>query len=106
MIHRKKTNDNIHIKIIKLQKDYILLARDTEISIKKFTYEKFLYQKFRGMLFDKNTILMISRNKIKSTIYIDKDGIRAIFDKKTKLREYYGEIIINTISIINVNEYL
>ena len=64
MIHRKKINDNIHIKIIKLQKDYILLARDTEISIKKFTYEKFLYQKFRGMLFDKNTILMISRNNI------------------------------------------
>ena len=36
MIHRKKINDSIHIKIIKLQKEYILLARDTEISLKKF----------------------------------------------------------------------
>ena len=36
MIHRKKITDSIHIKIIKLQKEYILLGRDTEISIKKF----------------------------------------------------------------------
>ena len=54
----------------------------------------------------KNTILLISRNKMKSTIYIDKDGIRAIFDKNNKLRENYCEIIINTNSVIIVNEYL
>ena len=106
MIHRKKINDDIHKKIIKLQKDHILLARDTEISIKKFIYEKCLYQKFTGKLFDKNTILLISRNKVKSTIYIDKDGIRSIFDKNNKLRENYSEIIINTNSVIIVNEYL
>ena len=58
VISRKELNDNINNidntptkivkinKIINLQKDYILLLRDIEISLKKFIYERFLYPKF------------------------------------------------------------
>ena len=39
MIHRKKINDDTHTKIIKLQKDYILLVKDIDMSSKKFICE-------------------------------------------------------------------
>ena len=52
MIHRKKINDDTHTKIIKLQKDYILLVKDIEMSCKKFICERFLYTKFRDKLSD------------------------------------------------------
>ena len=52
VIHRKKINDNTHTKIIKLQKDYILLVKDIEISSKKFTFDRFLFPKFREKLCD------------------------------------------------------
>ena len=51
-IHRKKINDNTYTKIIKLQRDYILLVKDIEISSKKFICERFLYTKFRDKLTD------------------------------------------------------
>ena len=51
-IHRKKIKDNTHTKIIKLQRDYILLVKDIEISSKKFICERFLYTKFRDKLTD------------------------------------------------------
>ena len=44
--HRKKTNDNTNIKIGKLQKDYIPLVKDNDMSSKKFIYERFLHLKF------------------------------------------------------------
>ena len=52
MIHRKKINNDTHTKIIKLQKDYILLVKDINISSKKIIYERFLYTKFRDQQSD------------------------------------------------------
>ena len=51
-IHRKKISDNTHTKIIKFQKDYILLVKDIEISSTKFICDQFLYPKFREKLSD------------------------------------------------------
>ena len=50
MIHRKKINGNTHTKILKLQKDYILLVKDIEMSSRKFICDRFLYPKFREKL--------------------------------------------------------
>ena len=52
MINRKKINDDTHTKIIKLQKDYILLVKDINISSKRIIYERFLYTKFRDQQSD------------------------------------------------------
>ena len=52
MLHRKKINDDTHTKIIKLQKDYILLVKVGEMSSKKFIYDRVLYSKFRDKLSD------------------------------------------------------
>ena len=52
VIHRKKINDNTHTKILKLQKDYILLVKDIEMSSRKFICDRFLYPKFREKLSD------------------------------------------------------
>ena len=51
-IHRKKINDNTHTKIIKFQKDYILLVKDIELSSTKFICDRLLYPKFREKLSD------------------------------------------------------
>ena len=49
---KKKINDNTHTKVIKLQKDYLLLVKDIETSSKKFICDRSLYPKFREKLFD------------------------------------------------------
>ena len=69
-------------------------------------YERFLYPKFKGKLYDENTIILASRNRLNSTIYIDENEISSIFEKNINLKECYTEILLNSTSIIVVNEYM
>ena len=48
----KKINDNTHTQFIKSQKDYILLAKDNDMSSKNFINERFLHPKFGDKLSD------------------------------------------------------
>ena len=105
ILSKNKVYDNTHTKIIKLQKGYILLVKDIEIPLKKFIYERFLYPKFKGKRYDENTIVLASRRRLNSTIYIDENEIFAIAEKKNKQKEYYIEIILNSTSIIIINDY-
>ena len=52
VIYRKKIKDNTHTKIIKLQKDYILLVKDIGIASKKFIRDRLLFPQFREKLCD------------------------------------------------------
>ena len=52
VIYRKKIKDNTHTKIIKLQKDYILLVKDIGIASKKFIRDQLLFPQFRVKLCD------------------------------------------------------
>ena len=102
---KNKIYDNTDTKIIKLQKDYIRLVKDIEIPLKKFIQERFLYPKFKSKQYDENTIVLASRRRLNSTIYIDENEIFAIVEKNDKQKEYYIEIILNSTSIIVINDY-
>ena len=85
-----KKYDNTHTKIIKLQEDYILLVKDIELSLKIYIWT-ILYPKFKGKLYEENAIVLTSRKRLNSTIYIDENETSAIFEKNSNLKENYTE---------------
>lgn len=97
---------NNYEKITMLRKNYMLLARDMEMILPKFVYEQFLSRKFRGKVIGEGEILLVSKNnRVKSEIEIARNQIDVTFERNTKSRTYYTEILINTNSIIIEKEF-
>ena len=98
--------NNNYEKITIFQKNYVLLARDMEMILRIFVYEQFLSRKFRGKVIGEGEILLVSKNnRVKSETEIANDQIDVTFERNTKSRTYYTEILINTNSIIIENEF-
>ena len=51
-----------HEIITTLRKNYVLLARDMEMILRKFVHEQFLSRKFRGKVIGEGEILLVSKN--------------------------------------------
>ena len=63
-------------------------------------------RKFRGKVIGEGEILLVSKNnRVKSEIDIARNQIDVTFERNTKSRAYYTEIIINTNSIIIEKEF-
>ena len=109
-IHKPIVNNKIDInqeKITMLRKNYVLLAKDMELVLRKSIYERFLSRKFRGKATSNGEIMLVSRrHKTNSTINIVNDEVSVIFERNKKLKYYYTEIFVNTNSIIIKNEFI
>ena len=109
-IHKPIVNNKIDInqeKITMLRKNYVLLAKDMELVLRKSIYERFLSRKFRGKATSNGEIMLVSRrHKINSTINIVNDEISVIFERNKKLKYYYTELFVNTNIIIIKNEFI
>lgn len=98
--------NNNYEKITMFRKNYVLLARDMEMILRIFVYEQFLSRKFRGKVIGEGEILLVPKNnRVKSETEIANDQIDVTFERNTKSRTYYTEILINTNSIIIENEF-
>ena len=121
VINKNKVQDNnknkvqgnkkeIHKPIVNnkmLRKNYVLLAKDMELVLRKSIYERFLSRKFRGKATSNGETMLVSRiHKINSTINIVNDKISVIFERNKTLKYYYTEIFVNTNSIIIKNEFI
>ena len=95
-----------HELITMLRKNPLLLARDMELILRKFVYEKFLSRKFRGKVSGDGKITLVSRrHRSISLINIVNSKINVAFEKNTNLRRYYTSIHVNNTSIIIENEF-